>query len=310
MSDPASAPLAPRQRLARQARTVLWLTVGVVLWGAVVRVTGSGAGCGRNWPLCNDEVVPRSPGLETLIEYSHRATSGLAFLAVAALAVAAFRVLPRGHLGRRLAVAAFVLMVGEAAIGAALVLFELVAENESIARALVMGAHLVNTFLLLGALTLLGEWTPAPPRRLGGSARRRGLVAAALGGTLLVGMSGAVSALGDTLYPATSHSGAVAASLSPTASVLLQLRLLHPLIAVAVGLLLLYLASELRAAESPAARREGRLLGLVVAGQLALGVLNVALLAPAPMQVLHLFVADVVWIVLVRAVAADLAVAA
>src|SRR5262249_21494275 len=114
-------------RYATYAWATLAAILGVILWGAFVRATGSGAGCGSHWPLCNGEVVPRSPTAATLIELGHRVTSGLAALLVVGLVAGAWRAFPRGHAVRRCALAALVLMVLEALIGAGLVLLEHVA---------------------------------------------------------------------------------------------------------------------------------------------------------------------------------------
>ncbi|HVR96418.1 MAG TPA: COX15/CtaA family protein, partial [Thermoanaerobaculia bacterium] len=140
-------------RFARYAWATLAYNVAVILWGAAVRATGSGAGCGSHWPLCNGEVLPRSPGVQTIIEFSHRVTSGLALLLVVGLVVFAFRARPRGDAARGAAVLSLLFILSEAAVGAGLVLFEMVAHNQSMARALWMAAHLINTFFLLGVLT-------------------------------------------------------------------------------------------------------------------------------------------------------------
>jgi heme A synthase len=280
----------------------------VILWGAGVRATGSGAGCGSHWPLCNGEVVPRAPGVATVIEFTHRATSGVALLAVVGLVVAAFRLRPRGDATRRAAVWSLVFILTEAAVGAGLVLFELVAENASMARALFGATHLVNTFLLLAALTLTAhrasapdgagdDGAPSPPPLLG---------YAALVLLLLVGMSGAVAALGDTLYPAASLGHAFAQDVSPTAHVLLRLRLLHPLLAVAGALAAAGAAARTRAAAPESGPRARAVIGLAVL-ELVIGGVNVILLAPVWMQVVHLLVADLLWIALVRLTAPLLA---
>ena len=141
--------LSRSTRFAGFAWALLGYDVLVVLWGAFVRATGSGAGCGRHWPMCNGEFVPRAPRLETLIELSHRVSSGAAFAFTAVLLVWALRAYPRGHRIRWGAGAAMLLMVSEAAVGAGLVLFELVAHDASMKRALSVSVHLVNTFLLL-----------------------------------------------------------------------------------------------------------------------------------------------------------------
>ena len=147
-----------RTTLARFAWFVLAYNVAVILWGAYVRATGSGAGCGNHWPLCNGEVVPRAPQMATLIEFSHRFSSGLALIAIAALVIWVFRASGPGHPARLGAILSGILIVTEAAVGAGLVLFELVADNATIARAMFVAVHLLNTFLLLAALTLTAWW--------------------------------------------------------------------------------------------------------------------------------------------------------
>ncbi|MFN7940319.1 MAG: COX15/CtaA family protein [Thermoanaerobaculia bacterium] len=296
-------------RLARFAWFVLGLNLAVILWGAIVRATGSGAGCGAHWPLCNGDVVPRAPRLETLIEYSHRLSSGAALLAGVALLVSAFRARPAGDPVRRGAVWALLLLLGEAAVGAGLVLFRLVADDASVARALWMGVHLGNTLALLAALTLAALWAgglPAP--RLAG--RGRTLAEAGLASALLVAtaMSGAVAALGDTLFPAGDLAAALRQDLSTGSHFLLRLRVLHPLLAVATGVLLLWLAPRWRRADRRAGvRRWALALSALVFLQMLAGTANMALLAPVGMQIVHLLLANAVWIAFVGLVAATLA---
>ena len=292
-----------------------WLTLGwnvvVILWGAFVRATGSGAGCGAHWPLCNGEVVPRAPALETMVEFTHRLTSGVALVLVFALAVWVFRERPKGHSARGAAVASVVLILVEAAVGAALVLFGLVAENDSVARALFMAGHLANTFMLLAALTLTAHWctTDAPLRR--DALRRDGWV---FGLTLIllviVGKSGAVAALGDTLYPAQSLLAGLAQDLSPTASMLVRLRVLHPILAVAGALAVAFAAARvLQSSAGSSIRRWAWAAAGLALVQIGAGLLNLILLAPVWMQVVHLLLADALWIALVLLAAQYLALA-
>jgi cytochrome c oxidase assembly protein subunit 15 len=293
--------------LRRFAWGVLAYNVVVILWGAYVRATGSGAGCGNHWPLCNGEVLPRAATTATAIEFSHRLTSGLALLAVLALLVWVWRTCPPGHLARRGAVWSLLFILAEAAIGAGLVLFELVADNATMARALFMAAHLVNTFVLLAFLTLTAHWLSheavSPGRVWGTPSAVHPAAAAALsiGAVLLLatGTSGAVAALGDTLYPATSLGNAVRADLSATSHFLIRLRVLHPAIAVATALLLMFGAPRLAARGLDKTRRLAWTVSVVAAVQLVAGLLNVVLLAPVWMQLVHLLLADVIWIVFV-----------
>jgi len=144
--------------VARFAWAVLAYNLAVILWGAYVRASGSGAGCGSHWPLCNGVVIQPSPSAATLVEYSHRLTSGLALLSVVTLAGWTWRTTKPGDPARVGAAASLFFMLTEAALGAGLVLFRLVADNATMARALFMGAHLLNTFILLKALTLTAWW--------------------------------------------------------------------------------------------------------------------------------------------------------
>src|SRR5271165_3717882 len=145
-------------RFARFAWSLLAFDVAVVAWGVYVRATGSGAGCGRHWPLCNGEVVPRAPRVQTIVELSHRLSSGAAMLLTAVLLGWALLAYPRGHVVRRGAAVSMALMLAEALIGAGLVLFELVAHDASMKRALSVCLHLTNTLLLLASTALTAWW--------------------------------------------------------------------------------------------------------------------------------------------------------
>jgi len=291
---------SPQSATARFAWAVLALNVAVVLWGAYVRASGSGAGCGRHWPTCNGDVIPRAPSTATLIEVTHRATSGLALIAVVALLVAVRRALPRGHRARTWALASVVFIVTEALIGAGLVLFELVAHDTSAKRGLSMVLHLTNTFLLLGSLALTA-WLIHHPA-VSSAPRSRWVRWAAplsLLGALALGATGAVAALGDTLFPAASLREGLAQDLSPMAHVFLKLRVLHPALALGAGVVVLASAAVVRAFSGARAKKLSRFVTGLFVAQFALGVLNLALLVPITTQLLHLLVADLLWVALV-----------
>ena len=297
-----------RHRFTSYVWIVLAANLVVILWGAYVRATGSGAGCGSNWPTCNGEVIPRSPSTETLIEFTHRLTSGIALIMVVVLLIQAWRIYPRGHRVRHGALWVMIFMLGEAAIGAGIVLFELVADNASMARALFMGVHLGNTFLLLGAITLTAWWAGGGAAlRLAGQGKKLQLAATALAATLLMASSGAIAALGDTLFPATSLGEAIRQDLSPTSHILIQLRVSHPLIAVLVSLFLIYYIGTIRRQGRREAKRFANLLNVAIFVQLIAGAVNILLLAPIWMQLVHLLLADLLWILLVLTCAAVLA---
>ena len=295
---------------AKYAWGVLGFNVLVILWGAFVRATGSGAGCGAHWPMCNGEVIPRSPQMNTLIEFSHRMSSGVALLLVAGLLVWAFRAYPPRHIIRRGAVfsAAFILL--EAVIGAGLVLLELVAHNASVTRAVSISLHLVNTFLLLAALAWTAWWASGgAPMSLRGRRPLALLLGAGMLGAMLIGASGGIVALGDTLFPPETLAAGLSRDLDPTAHFLERLRIYHPIIAVLVGAGLFLLATYLqRRLASPAVQRAGLAVKALVVVQWVAGAANVALLAPVWMQLVHLLLADLLWIAL--ALLAGLALAA
>ncbi|WP_298408328.1 COX15/CtaA family protein [uncultured Chloroflexus sp.] len=282
-----------------------WLNVGynllVIMWGAFVRATGSGAGCGDHWPLCDGQVIPRAPDTAQMIEFSHRVTSGIALLLAVALLVWALRLFAAGHPARRAAIATMVFMVVEALIGAALVLFQLVAHDASLTRALSLGLHLINTFLLIGAMALTAWYAsgkPAPELR--GKGGLLGILIAALIGTALVGSSGAVTALGDTLLQLGVLPGGVSQSINRDSHPLVWMRIIHPVLGTLVGLAMITLAQRaVRYDPAPSTRRLAWATAAIFVGQIFLGVVNVLLKAPVWMQLVHLLFADLAWLALV-----------
>jgi heme a synthase len=303
-------------RLARFAWGVLVYNLGVIAWGVYVRATRSGAGCGAHWPLCNGEVIPLAPGTAMLVEFSHRVSSGLALAAVAVLLVWTWRACAGGHPARRWSAWAMGFMLSEAAVGAALVLFRLVADNASVARALFMSVHLANTFLLLASLALTawfvtvgatnvrvsGAEVSATSESHGPGSSPAGLkvrFGAGAMAILLTGISGAVAALGDTLFPAGNLAQALGADLSATSHLLIRLRLLHPAIAVVVAAGLVIMGVRFGIEWRAATRVLGIAVAAIAVVQVLAGFANVLLLAPVWMQMVHLLVADGLWIAFV-----------
>ena len=298
----------PRLAFARLAGGVTLATVLVVLFGAVVRITGSGAGCGQHWPTCHGDIAHLPRSVETWIELGHRTTSGLDFLGVLALSIVAWQRFPGWHPARLAAAAALALILVEVVIGARLVLLSLVGSNMSFDRAVIMPAHLVTTSLLLGALgatTYFGSAArvvPQPDRSLVERAALRAafrfiVVAALL--LLLVSMTGAVTALGDTVYPVQGATPLehIQNDQAADAHFLGKLRVIHPLLAVlGVGGLWVAASRARSACPAPLVQRLGYL--LYAGGGLALlvGVLNVMLGAPGYLQVIHLAVACLLWL--------------
>lgn len=285
----------PRSRYATAAWAFLGYTVLVVLWGALVRATLSGDGCGDHWPLCNGEVVPVEPSAKTLVELTHRITSGLAWIGALVFLVLSRRRFGAGHAARRAAFWSFFFMTTEALVGAGLVIFRMVADNPDHARGYWAIAHLCNTFLLLAALTLHARWASRPGRL---SFRHRGgaLVGVGLLAILLVAATGAIAALGDTLFPVSSLTEGFAQDLDPASHVFLKLRVVHPLIAIGAAAYLAILGGAL--ASRGRARAPAAAVAILALAQVPIGFANVALLAPVWLQLTHLLVADALWIAL------------
>jgi heme A synthase len=302
------------RRFATYAWGVMAYNILVILWGAFVRATGSGAGCGSHWPLCNGQVIPRPEQVETLIEFTHRLTSGLAGILVIILLVWAFRAYPRRHGVRKAAAFSMLLILTEGLVGAGLVLFEWVGTNDSIGRVISMAVHLNNTYLLLAALSLTAWWATTIPRDRPGRilraapGRKAWLLGAGLLAMMVVSTAGAVTALGDTLFPAESLAAGIAADFSPTAHFLVRLRVWHPLLAILASIYLFILAATMLSGEKQVSIRYlGRALQGLLVVQLVAGLVNVLLLAPVWMQLVHLLLADMVWIALILLAATTLA---
>jgi len=296
---------------ARYAWFVLTFLILVILWGAFVRATGSGAGCGSHWPLCNGVVVPREPRIETLIELTHRVTSALSGVLVLAMLFWAFRLFPKGHIVRKAAAWSTIFIITEGLVGAGLVLFEWVAHNQSVGRAISMAVHLVNTFLLLAAVALTAWWAGAKGDyrlQLRGHGRVGWLIGGGVALLLILGVSGAITALGDTLFPSGTLSEGIAADFEATAHFLVRLRLYHPVIAVFTGLYL-WLAAPIIARERPGIGPLffSNAVRILVIVQLAAGVVNILLNVPVWMQLVHLLLADLMWIAVVLLGASALA---
>ncbi|MCB2179957.1 COX15/CtaA family protein [bacterium] len=275
--------------------------VMVILWGAVVRSTGSGAGCGNHWPLCNGEVIPTAPQITTIIEFSHRMSSMLDGFLVIFLVFLAYR-----HYGKRSSVfhwalAALVVIIIEGMLGRLLVVQDWVADNVSIIRAVVVAVHLVNTYILLLTLTITA-WKAnlkieVSPRK---NKRANTLVGIGLGSAIIFSAMGAVTALGDTLFPAEALFTGVPHDLEGAGRFLVQLRVIHPILAIlTAGYLSFVVWYLLNQGLGGRVERRGKWLVGVIAVQVMAGGFTVLTLAPLFMQILHLLLADVFWISLV-----------
>ncbi len=297
--------LRSRVGAGRYAWGVVGYNVLVIVWGAMVRATGSGAGCGNHWPLCNGQVIPMSPGWHTVIEFTHRAMVSGATFALLGLLLWTFRATRQGGTARVWAVVSGVLLLNEALLGALLVKLGYVTGNQSVGRMVMLSVHLSNTLLLLAALTMTALLLRTGHVRgsvVGARSRRRavGVVQVGIGlvATLAVGVSGSLAALGDTLYPSANLRAAVAADLAAGSPWLIRVRWVHPGSALVAAVFVGWMLRRAWGRSDWTARLARLVAGLLVA-QFVLGVADVLLLAPVWMQLLHLLGADLYWVALV-----------
>jgi cytochrome c oxidase assembly protein subunit 15 len=307
MSAGTANPVTHHRNLARFAWFAVFYNVLVILWGALVRASGSGAGCGNHWPLCNGQVIPVSPGIHTIIEFAHRQMTVGSTLIVLALLVWTFRATARGRASRWFAIASTLLLLNEAFLGMLLVKLGYVTGNQSTGRMVLLSIHLSNTLLLVAALTLTARFISSGQSRIGlHRARGFGWALAGLAATIGVGVSGSMAALGDTLFPAASLRSAYLQDFAGSSPWLLRLRLVHPASALIAALFVIWLIGRSRQAgphrlpeQEPSRTFLARLVVLLLVLQFVLGIADVLLLAPAWMQLVHLLGADLYWVALV-----------
>ncbi len=295
-------------RFEQFAWGMLVYNLAVVYWGVYVLASFSGDGCGPHWPLCGGTVVPSDMPSGQMIEYGHRVSTGLLLVLAPALAVWAYRKFPVGHGARFSSAMVVVFTYSEALIGAALVLFKLVAHNPSMVRAVAVAAHLTNTFVLLAFLTLTA-WCASNrklPRLKNQGFDGIALLIAAIAVTVL-GITGTFAALGDTLFPSASIIAGIKQDFAPTASYLPRLRPLHPFVAIIVAVYLGAIASIIgKRRPRPDVRLYKRSMMCIFGFQLLFGFVNLMMHAPVWMQLEHLLIADILWINLVLFAAAAL----
>jgi heme a synthase len=239
---------------------------------------------------------------QTLIEFTHRATSGLSLVLVATLLIWAWRRTARGEWSRYSAAAAAILLFNEALLGAMLVVFEHVGMDRSASRAVFLSLHFGNTLLLVATLTLTAKWLSNSPRRFKPSAKglERVVIAIGLFCVMATAMTGSLAALGDTIFPSATLKDALVQDFSSNSHVLLRLRTLHPVLAVVAVLYVLWMVRKLSKNREESSGILPFLTGTLLA-QAALGLLNVLLLAPVWLQLTHLLAAEILWTLLVLA---------
>jgi heme A synthase len=292
-----------QRRFAWFAWAVLAFNIPVILWGAYVRVSYSGDGCGAHWPFCNGQALPQNMTKPTIIEFTHRLMTSVDTVLVLAMVGLAFWLYPKRHAVRRYAVASFGFLLVEALLGAGLVIFRKVAHDQSIGRVWYLAAHLTNTMLLLAALTLTAWMAWSGISRLRIRSASPGLLWAALV-TVFISITGTVTALGDMLFPSGTLMEGVRRDLSSESPVLLRLRVAHPAMAILGAAFMIWMAlTVLRNGHSEGTKTAAMRLIALTVFQLFWGAANLSLLAPIWMQLTHLLMADLVWVAIVLTVA-------
>ncbi|MCB0334643.1 MAG: COX15/CtaA family protein [Bdellovibrionales bacterium] len=265
----------------------------IILWGAFVRISGSGDGCGDHWPLCHGNFVPNKT-LESIIEFLHRSSSGLFLCCSLALPWLVARATPRRHLARSAAIIFVITVIIEALIGALLVLAGLVADDASTLRAIVMSGHLVNTLLLFGSLIacwgLLAFKVPQQQ-----SQRLNASVFILLFYYIVTAMFGAFAALASALFPAESLSAGLEMDLAAAAHAVLQLRALHPVLGLGFILVAFYFFSQ--RAKIP--EQQFKLAMALIISHCFFGVITFLSLSPVWMKLVHLASVELTWMYLI-----------
>jgi len=271
------------------AKAGLILSIASILAGAYVRATGSGDGCGATWPTCKGKIIPALSDTSELIEFTHRSVSGV-LLVVTLIIFTKTRKFQRGSLVRKVTNYLTFFVIFEALIGAVIVVFEWVGLNSSLPRIIAVPIHLVNTFGLLGSYAILYKILRDELESIKNMFNKNFLVISSL--FLLSGATGSITALADVLFPSTSFVEGFLADFDRTSEVLTRLRILHPIISSTLSIILYFYATGIRKKYNVSVRPLQTLILIAV----FLGVINVLSNIVLPLSILHLAIADFLWI--------------
>jgi heme A synthase len=271
------------------AKAGLSLSIASILAGAFVRATGSGDGCGATWPTCKGKIIPSLSDTSELIEFSHRSVSGV-LLFVTLIIFVKTRKLQKDSLVRTVTNYLTFFVIFEALIGAVIVIFEWVGLNSSLPRIIAVPIHLVNTFGLLGSYAILYKILQDDLENIKNMFNKNFLLISSL--FLLSGATGSITALADVLFPSASFVEGFLADFDRTSEVLTRLRILHPIISSALSIVLYVYATGIRKKYNVKVKTLQTLILIAV----FLGVINVLSNIVLPLSILHLAIADFLWI--------------
>jgi heme A synthase len=276
-------------KLNSYSKLGLFLSIVSILAGAFVRATGSGDGCGATWPTCKGRIIPALTDTSELIEFSHRSVSGL-LLVVTLIIFSKTRRFQKGSLVKVVTNYLTFFVIFEAIIGAIIVLFEWVGLNSSLPRIVAVPIHLVNTFGLLGCYAILYKIVEDDLKEIKLIFNRNFILISFL--FLLSGATGSITALADVLFPSASFIEGFLEDFDKTSEALTRLRILHPIISSALSLVLYVYSTRIN-------KKYGvnvKLLKTFVIVAVVLGVFNVISNIVLPLSILHLAIADFLWI--------------
>ena len=271
------------------SRSGLILSIFSIIAGAVVRATGSGDGCGSSWPTCNGRVIPSLNSASEQIEFSHRAISGLLLIVTIAIFIKSFNNSVTSLQKKVINYLTFFVIL-EALIGAVIVLYEWVGMNSSIPRIAAVPLHLVNTFGLLAMYTIIFKLTQNPEIKISNLIDRKFKIITFL--FILTGATGSIAALADVLFPSESFIAGIVEDFDSTSEILTRLRVLHPIVSTVLSFVLF---NESKRLEDKFNLKTNQIKILVIIG-VTLGVLNVFININIFLSVMHLLVADLLWI--------------
>jgi len=271
------------------AKAGLFLSIASILAGAFVRATGSGDGCGATWPTCKGRIIPALSDTSELIEFSHRSVSGVLLIVTIVIFVKS-RKFQKDSLVRTVTNYLTFFVIFEALIGAVIVIFEWVGLNSSLPRIIAVPIHLVNTFGLLGCYAILYKILDKNIEDINSMFNKNFIFISSL--FLLSGATGSIAALADVLFPSASFIEGFLADFDRTSEVLTRLRILHPIVSSTLSLVLYFYSIRINKKYNIRVKPLQTLIFVAV----FLGFLNVLSNIILPLSILHLAIADFLWI--------------